>query len=30
MQQKIIDVLDQAEKVHITGKNNNKTDLTHQ
>ena len=27
MQQKIIDVLDQAEKVHITGKNNNKTDL---
>lgn len=27
MQQKIIDVLDQAEKVHITGKNGNKTDL---
>ena len=27
MQQKIIDVLDQAEKVHITGKNNNKTDI---
>lgn len=27
MQQKIIDVLDLAEKVHITGKGNNKTDL---
>ena len=27
MQQKIIDVLDTAEKVHITGKNGNKTDL---
>lgn len=27
MQQKIIDVLDQAEKVHITGKGANKTDL---
>ena len=27
MQQKIIDVLDQAEKAHITGKNGNKTDL---
>lgn len=27
MQQKIIDVLDEAEKVHITGKNGNKTDL---
>ena len=27
MQQKMIDVLDQAEKVHITGKNGNKTDL---
>lgn len=27
MQQKIIDVLDQAEKVHIVGANGNKTDL---
>lgn len=27
MQQKIIDVLDQADRVHITGKNGNKTDL---
>ena len=27
MQQKIIDVLDQAEKVHIVGTNGNKTDL---
>ena len=27
MQQKIIDVLDTAEKVHVTGKNGNKTDL---
>lgn len=27
MQQKIIDVLDEAEKVHITGKGDNKTDL---
>lgn len=27
MQQKMIDVLDQAEKVHITGKGGNKTDL---
>lgn len=27
IQQKIIDVLDQAEKVHITGKDKNKTDL---
>ncbi len=27
MQQKLIDVLDQAEKVHITGKGENKTDL---
>lgn len=27
MQQKMIDVLDQAEKVHITGKGENKTDL---
>lgn len=27
MQQKIIDVLDQADKVHITGKGANKTDL---
>lgn len=27
MQQKIIDVLDEAEKVHITGKGANKTDL---
>lgn len=27
MQQKIIDVLDQAEKVHITGKGENRTDL---
>ena len=27
MQQKLIDVLDQAEKVHITGKGDNKTDL---
>lgn len=28
MQQKLIDVLDEAEYVHITGKNGNKTDLT--
>lgn len=28
MQQKIIDVLDEAEYVHITGKGDNKTDLT--
>lgn len=28
MQQKIIDVLDTAQKVHITGRNGNKTDLT--
>ena len=27
MQQKIIDVLDQADRVHVTGKNGNKTDL---
>ncbi len=27
MQQKIIDVLDSAERVHITGRNGNKTDL---
>lgn len=27
MQQKIVDALDQAEKVHITGRNGNKTDL---
>lgn len=27
MQQKIIDVLDQADKVHITGKGENKTDI---
>lgn len=27
MQQKLIDVLDEAEKVHITGKGDNKTDL---
>lgn len=27
MQQKLIDILDQAERVHITGKGDNKTDL---
>lgn len=27
MQQKMIDVLDQADRVHITGKGANKTDL---